>query len=195
MSGEGSPNLCQCFSKHLLLAVARKVIVDQTFLFIFIFFKFNWRWLLSYLMQKKKEKKEKSWMLQWIWDVALELAAKNIICLESKLGTAGCRSAEQSVEMHVESWNNVRVQPVHFVHDFHKDQIAGVKTTSNRLWHKNCSYRVQVLAGCVQGFSNCGWQTWKLASIGFVYTEYLRKTEHCNLNIVIQRTILFLLNI
>lgn len=75
-------------------------------------------------------------MLQWIWDVVLWLGAKeNITCLEGKLGTAGCRSAVQSVEMHVENWNNARVYPVHFVHDFHKHQIAGVKTASNRLWH------------------------------------------------------------
>lgn len=30
MSEEGSPNLCQCFSKHLRLAVVRNGILDQT---------------------------------------------------------------------------------------------------------------------------------------------------------------------
>lgn len=30
VSGEGSPNLCQCFSKHLLLATVRNGLVHQT---------------------------------------------------------------------------------------------------------------------------------------------------------------------
>lgn len=92
MSGEGSPNLCQCFSKHLLLAVVRNGILDQTDYLV-------WLTLAPFISNAKNLG---LLMLQWNSHCPV-VSWKGEHYL---LGTAGCRSAVQSAEMHGENLNN-----------------------------------------------------------------------------------------